>query len=204
MTLSILILSHNRPELFNKLIQRVIDMNPFEIIVNNDSDDIDESDNYILYHKKGSLNELYKFLVSKSHGSHIWFLEDDDIPLVLPELHNNSTIHRYLSSSLIIQQADINSPEFQLSQCCFKREDLNFDKISPYNCIFNDWHLAKDIKFDISNKIIFKQGYNGDNISFYKSKLFMGSKYCLTCKWAPDSMISELRNNELGITKRCV
>jgi len=86
MKLSILILTHNRPLLFERCIKSVLDNLPqydIEIIVNNDSNDITEvyknnvSISYF-YKKHKKLTDTYKFLFNKSCGDYVFFLEDDD------------------------------------------------------------------------------------------------------------------------------
>jgi glycosyltransferase involved in cell wall biosynthesis len=84
--LSILILTHNRPSLFDRCIKSVLSQNTdikYEIIVNNDSHDIKEiySDSVdVTYHYKKyyDISKIYKFLYEKSRGEYIYFLEDDD------------------------------------------------------------------------------------------------------------------------------
>ena len=80
--LSILILTHNRPKLFQRCIRSVIDNCPknIEIIVNNDSNDIEEvkRENIYYFYNKFQLTDIYKFLVQKASGEFLYFLEDDD------------------------------------------------------------------------------------------------------------------------------
>jgi|TARA_B110000908_G_C10247779_1_gene449846 glycosyltransferase involved in cell wall biosynthesis len=86
--LSILILTHNRPELFKRCFKAILNCKPdypIEIIVNNDSSDIDElysdDDNITVryyYKKYKKLGDVYKFLYTKSQGDFIYYNEDDD------------------------------------------------------------------------------------------------------------------------------
>lgn len=86
MKLSILILTHNRPELFKRAINSVLDNLPpygIEILVNNDTEDIieiyDERTTIkYFYHKDKSLASLYKVLFDEASGQFIYYLEDDD------------------------------------------------------------------------------------------------------------------------------
>jgi len=86
MKLSILILTHNRPILFKRCINSVLNNLPnfdIEILVNNDSRDITEIYNNkvnIFYHykKRKKLTDIYKFLYEQSKGEYIFYLEDDD------------------------------------------------------------------------------------------------------------------------------
>ena len=86
MKLSILILTHNRPILFKRCINSVLNNLPnfdIEILVNNDSKDITEiyHDNvniFYYYKKRKKLTDIYKFLYEQSKGEYIFYLEDDD------------------------------------------------------------------------------------------------------------------------------
>lgn len=84
--LSICILTHNRPILFKRCINSILNNLPtynIEILVNNDSNDIQEifSDKINIkyfYKKNNDLSKIYKLLFDKSSGDFIYFLEDDD------------------------------------------------------------------------------------------------------------------------------
>lgn len=84
MKLSILILTHNRPYLFNRCMESVLFQlqDPeIEVIVNNDSKDIMEWKHPQIqyYYEQGeTLSDIYKFLLSKATGDYVYFLEDDD------------------------------------------------------------------------------------------------------------------------------
>jgi glycosyltransferase involved in cell wall biosynthesis len=83
MKLSILILTHNRPQLFKRCLESVLDQitSNVEILVNNDSCDITEIDHpqvTYFYYKPDSLCEIYKFLLEQAQGNHVYYLEDDD------------------------------------------------------------------------------------------------------------------------------
>ena len=83
MKLSILILTHNRPELFTRCLESVLaQIHPdVEVLVNNDSCDITEINHpqvKYFYCKFDSLCEIYKFLLATAQGEHVYYLEDDD------------------------------------------------------------------------------------------------------------------------------
>ena len=90
-SLSILILTHNRPHLFDRCLSSIISNKcrySIDIHVNNDTCDIKEtySDRYninYMYMKYDNLYDTYRHLYYKSTGSHILYLEDDDY--LLPE-----------------------------------------------------------------------------------------------------------------------
>lgn len=89
MKISVLIPTHNRPELFARCIESVFsayEMFPvdLEIIVNNDSKDITEQkfsgiDIKYFYEQNQNLSTIYKKLFEESSGEYVYFLEDDDI-----------------------------------------------------------------------------------------------------------------------------
>ena len=88
MKISILILTHKRPELFKRCINSVITAynkfplkNNVEILVNNDSNDIKEiySNLPIIYsYNNYNLGNLYFDLFKRANGEYVYFLEDDD------------------------------------------------------------------------------------------------------------------------------
>lgn len=88
MKISILILTHNRPGLFNRCIDSVFiqtfpsDIN-VEILINNDTKDIEEKfsrsmDVKYFYETTEELSEIYRRLYMRSTGDYVYFLEDDD------------------------------------------------------------------------------------------------------------------------------
>ena len=175
--LSILILTHNRPKLFERCLNSVLKQNlkDIEILVNNDSDDISESSDYTLYKVKSqNLSEIYFNLFKKAKGKYIYFLEDDDYLLEgFKDFYNevlNSDydfgIAKYLKHNL--KPMKFNKEDFQLSQVIFKKSKIT--KFPFDNNIENDYKLYINNKNDntlVSNKVIFKQTTDGkDNISF--------------------------------------
>lgn len=191
--MSICILTHNRPLLFERCISAVqslrnIDSN-IDVVVNNDSDDVIPDSRARYFYHKGTLNEIYELLYRQARGSHIWFVEDDDVPLKLPVQLDVMTIHRYVAHDYRIMGADINSPEFQLSQCCIPKQMLDFNTIEHNcNCIFNDWHLTRKLPARAVPDILYRQTYNGDNISFPESPGYRGRPGCSNCSWLPAPM----------------
>ena len=86
MKLSVLILTHNRPGLFKRAINSVLNNLPdydIEILVNNDTADINEIyDNRVSIHyqyfQHDDLSCVYKYLFDLATGEFIYYLEDDD------------------------------------------------------------------------------------------------------------------------------
>ena len=169
-----------------------------EIIVNNDSSDIKEIKHpqvQYFYHKFNSLCEIYEFLLSKSTGTHVYYLEDDDYvigdfleqPLdadlivgnycpkyQTPNMMEFMTMYRdgHPTSAEFIQ--NLNHEHLQLSQHIYRREsiaDFEFPKDSHIN---NDikltLHAAANAKtIRTANKVFYFQTIDGgDNISFPK------------------------------------
>lgn len=194
--LSILIPTHNRPKLFQRCIRSVIDNCPknLEIIVNNDSNDIEEvkQENVHYYYNKLQLTDIYKFLVQKARSEYIYFLEDDDylskgfyskISKFL-DSKNDLIVGKYYSCDLsktentdilrishLKNDFDIKDPMFQLGQVIFKRSLFDSFEWFNDNDIHNDYKLTKyflnKYKYKIVNKIFFIQTCDGkDNISF--------------------------------------
>ncbi len=189
MKISILILSHNRPILFKRCIISVLEQLPnyqIEILVNNDSYDIDEicTDKVQYFYKQdNNLGEIYKFLFDKAKGEFIYFLEDDDY--ILPNFFKNINfnyelnylnyrsynIKKTIENRKFFQIEDINK-NFQLGQLFFKKETVG--KFPTGNALDNDWVLFQEIKKNTNNIIkinnfMFQQTVDGkDNISFIK------------------------------------
>jgi len=81
--LSILLLTHNRPKLFQRCLKAILpQLTPeVEVIVNNDSRDIVEiahpSVRYY-YNSYDNLSMVYKFLLNEALGEYVYYAEDDD------------------------------------------------------------------------------------------------------------------------------
>jgi len=193
--LSILILTHNRPKLFERCIRSVLDnyKNEFdiEIIVNNDSSDIDEiKDEKVNYHYKKfkNLSSIYKFLLNESKGEYVYYLEDDDyltknffekinfegdliVGNYIPA-HDKENMLKYsmMYGSGVVDYFEflnlIDEKRLQLGQHIYKKEIIE-DFIFPEdNNIHNDIlltkHAAKNSKKIImTNKIFFHQTQDG-------------------------------------------
>ena len=194
--LSILILTHNRPLLFKRAIESVINLPNIEILVNNDSCDIDEIIlPYIKYFYKTSndLSDIYNFLISKSSGEYLYFLEDDDYCtsnmnkyeefltediVYCPFIPDNS-FYNYLKHfknfpNKVIDNIDLHKTldhklifKFQLSQIIFKKSSVSM--LMSGNYLDNDYKFFKNLrgKVRMLNKPIFIQTTDGkDNISY--------------------------------------
>ena len=202
--LSILILTHNRPDLFQRCLHSVLsqldDRTDVEIIVNNDSNDIREiNDSRVTYYYKSfeHLSRVYEFLLHKSQGEYVYFLEDDDylttdffnkVPLegnliignYMP-CHDKENMLQYsmmylnevLSEERFLDKLDYR--RLQLGQHIFKRKTIiDFD-------FQDDSHIANDVLLVLHaahnaqtvntyNRVFYHQTQDGgDNISFPES-----------------------------------
>jgi glycosyltransferase involved in cell wall biosynthesis len=107
-------LTHNRSALFTRAINSVLDNLPdfdLEIIVNNDTNDIDEIYNkhvsiqYHYYQNEEDLSRVYKYLFDISTGEYVYYLEDDDY--IKPNFFHNIDLKydinymEYISEPLI-------------------------------------------------------------------------------------------------------
>lgn len=182
MKLSILILTHNRPELFKRCINSVLRNKPenVEILVNNDSNDIEELDGATyFYNRSEDISDLYKFLFDKAKGEFIWFLEDDDY--AVKKIYENifvkqNTIFRYVPFTGAKDYIDFWNRNtfdynFQLSQMVFRKKDLTI--FPTLNNLQNDLKIYKTVnannQFIHINIPIYYQTTDGkDNISFYQ------------------------------------
>ena len=146
MKLSILILTHNRPKLFKRAINSVLNNLPeykIEILVNNDSADIEEVYNdhvdiNYYYKVNDDLSKLYEFLFFAAEGQYVYFLEDDDHikSIFFEELDFNYDINYfdYVSEPLIRELGPL---------CALKRLKVNHHLASEHNydafvCDHND------------------------------------------------------------------
>jgi glycosyltransferase involved in cell wall biosynthesis len=110
MKLTICILSHNRPVLFNRAIESVLSASrdfDIEILVNNDTQDITEVQSSSVeisytYLKSEDLSELYEYLFNAANGEFIYYLEDDDYinPQMFSHLDFNYDINYILYTSV--------------------------------------------------------------------------------------------------------
>jgi len=201
MNLSILILTHNRPKLFKRCLESVLDqITPdIEILVNNDSCDIEEIVHPQIkyyYHNPSSLCEIYKFLLESAQGEYVYYLEDDDyltkdfLSINLDaDLITGNYYSTYKTTDILISMtmykdvhmnsqqfiANLNTENLQLSQHIYKRshiEDFDFPMDSNiHNDIRLTLHAASKAKtIHTLNKVFFYQTTDGgDNISFPES-----------------------------------
>tara|TARA_E500000318_G_scaffold52835_1_gene49228 strand:- start:3906 stop:4559 length:654 start_codon:yes stop_codon:yes gene_type:complete len=160
MKLSILILTHNRPLLFERCINSVLNNLPnydIEILVNNDSNDITEIYNdkvniFYYYEKNKKLTDTYKFLYDQSKGEYIFYLEDDD--------YIKSNFFKYLNFNYDINflnyiSKDILSNKKNLTSY-YKRFFTKFKPLSKINNLskFLNMYEPRDFQF---SQIVFKK-----------------------------------------------
>lgn len=196
--LSILIPTHNRPELFKRCLNSVIDKpDNVEIIVNNDTSDVDVPDGVaIFYNKFNNLTEIYQFLVNQAKGKYVWFLEDDDYAVkgfykILNYLEKEYDVITglYFPHKGQIRKTgklirNINFFDFQLSQCIFKKSVLDFggfDDFCEGNCIHLDYLLFKRcVNVFNTKKMFFTQTCDAkDNLSFHEFRDLSKCKNCI-------------------------
>jgi len=171
MKLSFLIPTHNRPKLFRRCIESVLEQltDDIEIIVNNDSHDIDEVEHHSIsyyYEKFDNLSDIYKFLLSKATGEYVYFLEDDDYlaPMFIDNLKLDADLivgnylplykvqnpifyatlnadARYIDNAEGFVQS-LNFEHLQLSQHVFRRSTIENFKFPDDNNVYNDINLV--------------------------------------------------------------
>jgi glycosyltransferase involved in cell wall biosynthesis len=177
--LSILILTHCRPKLFERCLNSVLTQLPqdVEVIVNNDSDDIFAlAHSQVTYHYKAMpyLSQIYRFLMQEAKGEHVYYLEDDDYLLdgffdtVMPLLDNDIIVF------------EIDQVNMQLSQFVMRKSLVETWKFPNDSHIHNDYKLVSHVaelaqtKKPLS-KVLFAQTTDGgDNISFPESPKYYG------------------------------
>lgn len=186
-TLSILILTHNRPHLFDRCIHSVLRNLPkyqIEILVNNDTNDIteiydDRTDIGYSYEKSTNLSDIYRGLFEKAQGKFVFFLEDDDyiLPCFFDELDLSYDINfvNFMAHDprIAVQRAKrefmVDEEQFQLSQLIFSKAAL---RVFPNgNNIHNDWVLFQSLNGSmvLNKRPLWVQTTDGkDNISFEK------------------------------------
>lgn len=197
MKLSILILTHKRPNLFARCLKSVLDqLPPFtEVIVNNDSCDIEEVDhpNVTYYYEKfDNLSSIYKFLLDNATGEFVYYLEDDDFLLPGFTFDSNADITacNYMPSfnpvyhfkAMTHYKNGLHTPEefkhlidlelLQLSQFIYRRSLFDRIVFPTDNNIHNDIRITLDAvnqskEIRTMNKVLYCQTQDaGDNISF--------------------------------------
>jgi glycosyltransferase involved in cell wall biosynthesis len=201
--LSILILTHKRPKLFERCLNSVMSqyIDNVEIIVNNDSCDIRElfKPNVKYYYNTfDNISKIYEFLLLKSTGKYIYYLEDDDylrddflkisldadiiagnyFPTYKP--NNILDLINIFTDSVLYDKKkftkELNLEHLQLGQFIFKREVVEDFIFHNDNNIHNDIRLvfhatSKSKLFKTTSKIFYYQTTDGkDNISFPNTK----------------------------------
>ena len=186
MKLSILIPTHNRPQLFYRCLESVRPMlsEQVEVIVNNDSNDI-VPDGYhknisYYFNKFDNLSKVYEFLLSKATGEYVYFLEDDDyltdsfykVPLEGDVIAGNYCPTYETDDKLafmrLFNDSVVNSTSF-INQ-------LNFEHLQLGQFIFNR-AVIKDFVFPMDNnvhndiKLVLYAAKNSAHIHTY-SKVF--------------------------------
>lgn len=204
MKISILIPTHNRPKLFTRCLGSVLSQIPkdVEVIVNNDSSDINEIVHpqvTYYYNKYNSLCEVYKFLLDTSCGEYVYYLEDDDYlvdgffdveldsDLIVgnycptydtPNMIEFMTLYKDQYKTPATFLKELNHEHLQLSQHIYKRShiiDFSFPKDSNiHNDIKLTIHAAmKAQTIKTLNKVLYYQTIDGgDNISFIPNEVF--------------------------------
>jgi len=203
--LSILIPTHNRPDLFQRCLHSVLVQLPeninVEVIVNNDSNDIREIQhpNVTYYYESfDHLSQVYEFLLHKSEGEYVYFLEDDDyladdfftkvllignhIAVNYMPCHDKENLLEY--SMMYLTEGEVDSERFierldhrrlQLGQHIFKRKtiiDFDFPRDSEItNDIILVIHAVRNAgEVNTLNRVFYYQTQDGgDNISFPES-----------------------------------
>lgn len=174
MQISVLILTHNRPELFQRCYNSVIEAKKYfdvdlEIIVNNDSNDIVEIRNEFTkyyYKQNGNLGELYKFLFEKASNEYIYYLEDDDILLenffetfsfqhkdiiygnYIPYKWSKEFFNFFKQTNYTDKEKfleNYNSHNFQFSQLIFRKKCLNINDFPTDNYLQNDFKIFQKL-----------------------------------------------------------
>ena len=185
MKLSILILTHKRPKLFKRCIESVLtncDDYNIEIIVNNDSNDIEEIYNENIkikyFYCKDTLKNIYLKLINLSKYEKVFFLEDDDY--ITSNFFKNVDLTYDLNfieyekdKKFIRKYINENSMKEYVNSCCKKPYKYYNDFIKNNN--FIDFQLSqiifdkKIIEYNLINKYIKDDNYvENDEILFLK------------------------------------
>ena len=213
MKLSILILTHNRPALFKRAINSVLNNLPqydIEIVVNNDTNDIYEiyddrvSIGYF-YLKDDDLSSIYKSLFAHAKGEYIFFLEDDDY--IQSNFFTDITFEHdvyyldYTSHPLIeelgltaqynrITRANrhlINETKLPLFRLSCNLRDFQLSRIIFKKCIVQSFPSGNRITNDVN---LFKS-LNGDTIRYMR-----GARWIQTTDGNDNISFDELNKDE--------
>lgn len=168
MRLSILILTHCRPELFKRCLASVLANlpNDVEVIVNNDSRDIIEVEHprvHYWYQTYDTISEIYEFLLAEAKGTYVYYLEDDDYinpgfmdvvldaDLICGNYMPTYTPNNILDYAARYTNAIMDTKTFvdiisvwhlQLSQHIFKRDTIADFDFTKDNNVHNDIRLV--------------------------------------------------------------
>lgn len=190
--MSILILTHKRPDLFNRCILSALKNIPnnIEIIVNNDSNDITEIPHpqvQYFYENPEHLSDKYKFILDKAKGEFIYYLEDDDY--LVDSFYE---VLNYLCEYDVIHGLYYPSWNDQWISKCARNEDLQLGQFIMRRSLVNQWQFPKDSHIHNDQKLtdfVIKQSSKvlslhkvlyiqttdgGDNISFPESTNYYG------------------------------
>jgi glycosyltransferase involved in cell wall biosynthesis len=186
MNLSVCILTHNRPVLFRRAISSLLKNKStydFEIIVNNDTSDIEEvySDDITvryMYESCHDISNIYEMLLDVSSSDYIYYLEDDDYikPTFFDQIDFDYDINHMQYTSLPhIQHLGVkHAIEIQKLNAHKKDVHTYAEFLDGYN---NEYFQLGQILFNKHKIIQFPKGNNIHN----DFKLFTG--------FAPDTTI---------------
>jgi glycosyltransferase involved in cell wall biosynthesis len=199
MKISVLIPTHNRPHLFKRCIESVVKAYEhynvdLEIIVNNDSKDVQElyaSLTKYEYNQSDNLSDIYHGLFERATKDYVYFLEDDDIMSkefffelsrfdedilyfnYIPYQWHPSFITFFEYTGYRVDKEQFleryDDHNFQFSQLCFRKECLDINDFPDDNCLQNDFKIFQRLRgsFRPINKFLYRQTVDGgDNISF--------------------------------------
>jgi len=175
MKISVLILTHNRPDLFKRCIESVItaykhfNVN-LEILVNNDSRDITEvypKMTRYYYSSSSNISVLYQLLFEKASNEYVYFLEDDDVmgkdfffevsQHTEDILYFNYIPHEWDVSFISFFDYtnkrgtkedfldEYDDHNYQFGQICFKKECLDINDFPSDNHLQNDFVIFKKL-----------------------------------------------------------
>ena len=199
MKISVLIPTHNRPQLFKRCIESVITAYKhynvdLEILVNNDSRDIQELYSDLVqyeYNQSDDLSDIYRGLFGRASKEYVYFLEDDDIMskeffyeisrfkedifyfnyIPFEWHHHFISFFEYTGKKGTKEEFldGYDDHNFQFGQICFKKECLDIKDFPTGNNVHNDFEVFRKLRgsFRTIPKFLYRQTIDGgDNISF--------------------------------------
>lgn len=176
MKISILIPTHNRPQLFERCINSVITAHrhwnvDLEILVNNDTRDICELySGYTKYeyNKSDNLSDIYRGLFNRVTKEYVYFLEDDDVMskeffYELSRFNEDIYYFNYMPyrwEESMVKFFDYTNRRctkeefldgyddhhFQFGQICFKKKCLDINDFPDNNDLINDFRIFQKLK----------------------------------------------------------